>query len=68
VITRIDPKGACQGRAEVSDVILTIRDQPIDGVSTFAQLVNDLPGGRKVTLTVLDHRTGEIGALQVAVR
>ena len=69
MIARIDPKGAlAKAGLEVSDVILTIEDEPIDGVDTFVQLVNAVPAGQKITLTVLDHRTGEIGALQVPVR
>jgi serine protease Do len=69
MITRIDPKGTlAKAGLEVLDVIVTIGDKPIDGVDTFVQLVNALPSGRKVTLTVLDHRTGEIGALEVTVK
>jgi serine protease Do len=69
MIARIDPKGTlAKAGLEISDVILAVGDQPIDGVDTFIQLVNSLPTGRKITLTVLDHRTGEIGSVGVTIR
>jgi serine protease Do len=69
VITRIDPKGVlAKAGLEVSDVILAIGDEPIEGVDTFVRLVNALPAGQEIPFTVLDHRDGEIGAVGVTLR
>jgi serine protease Do len=69
VISRIDPRGVlAQAGLEISDVVLVIGDEPIDGVETFVRLVNALPAGREIPFTVLDHRDGEIGAVGVTLR
>jgi serine protease Do len=69
VITRLDPKGAfAKAGLEISDVILAIADEPIDGVETFVRLVSALPTGQEIPFTILDHRTGEIGAVGVSLR
>jgi serine protease Do len=53
---------------EVGDIILEINHQPIKGVEAFIQLVSVLKPGQKVTLLALDHRSGNMGNVQVAVR
>jgi serine protease Do len=69
VITRIDPGGVlARAGLEVSDVILAVGNEQIDGVDTFVRRVNALPAGRRIALTVLDHRTGEIGSLEVTIK
>jgi serine protease Do len=69
VITRLDPKGAfAKAGLEISDVIVAIADEPIDGVDTFVRLVTALPAGKEIPFTVLDHRTGEIGVVGVTLR
>lgn len=69
VISRLDPKGAfAKAGLEVSDVIMGIGDMTIDGAEAFVRLVNALPAGQKMSFTVLDHRTGEIGSAEVTIR
>ncbi len=68
-ISRIDPKGVlAKAGVEVSDVVLAIGDETIDGVDTFVRLVNALPSGREIPFTILDHRTGEIGLVGVTLK
>jgi len=68
-ISRLDPKGAlAKAGLEVSDVVLAIGDEPIDGVETFVRLVNALPAGQEIPFTILDHRTGEIGLVGMTLR
>ncbi len=68
-ISRLDPKGAlAKAGLEVSDVILAIGDEPIDGVETFVRLVNALPAGQEIPFTILDHRTGEIGLVGITLK
>jgi serine protease Do len=69
IISRLDPRGAfAKAGLEVSDVILAIGDEPIDGVDTFIRLVNALPAGQEIPFTILDHRTGEIGLVGVTLK
>jgi S1-C subfamily serine protease len=69
VISRIDPRGAfAKAGLEISDVVLAIGDQAIEGVDTFVRLVNALPAAQEIPFTVLDHRDGEIGAVGVTLR
>jgi Do/DeqQ family serine protease len=69
VITRLDPKGAfAKAGLEISDVIVAIADEPIDGVDTFVRLITALPAGQEIPFTVLDHRTGEIGIVGVTLK
>ena len=69
VITRLDPKGAfAKAGLEISDIVLAIADEPIEGVDTFVRLVSALPAGQEIPFTVLDHRTGEIGNVGVILR
>ena len=69
VISRLDPKGPlAKAGLEVSDVVLAIGDQPIEGIDAFVRLVNALPAAQEIPFTVLDHRDGEIGAVGVTLR
>jgi serine protease Do len=68
-ISRLDPKGVlAKAGLEVSDVILAIGDEPIDGVDTFVRLVTALPAGKEIPFTILDHRTGEIGLVGITLK
>jgi serine protease Do len=69
IITWIDSKGSL-GRAgfEVGDIILGIENQPIDNLQTFSELASSLQPRQKITLLVMDHRTGNVGNVQIAVR
>jgi serine protease Do len=68
-ISRLDFKGPLQGAGfEVGDIILAVNDQPIQGVETFASLVNLLKPGQKINLAALDHKSGQTGMVQVVVR
>jgi serine protease Do len=69
VISRLDPRGAfAKAGLELSDVILAIGDEAIDGVDTFVRFVNALPAGQEIPFTVLDHRDGEMGDVGVTLR
>jgi serine protease Do len=68
-ISRLDPKGAsAKAGLEISDIVLAIADEPIEGVDTFVRLVTALPAGQEIPFTVLDHRDGEIGAVGVTLK
>jgi serine protease Do len=69
VITKVDLKGPLGGAGfEVGDVILGIENQPIDGVSTFIAIASALKPKQAVTLIALDHRSGNVGTIQVTVK
>ncbi|HVN71577.1 MAG TPA: Do family serine endopeptidase [Desulfomonilia bacterium] len=53
---------------EVDDIILQIDDQPIDGVEKIISVVSVLKPGQQITVLVLDHRSGQTGYIQVAVK
>ena len=53
---------------EVTDMILAIDGQPGEGMDSFIDLVSALPPGKKVSLTVLDHRTRNTGNIFVVMR
>jgi serine protease Do len=68
-ISRLDPKGTfAKAGLEISDVILAIGDQAIEGVDGFVRLITALPAGQEIPFTVLDHRDGEIGAVGVTLK
>jgi serine protease Do len=68
-ISRLDPKGAfAKAGLEISDIVLAIGDQAIEGVDGFVRLVTALPAGQEIPFTVLDHRDGEIGAVGVTLK
>jgi len=69
IITSINPKGPL-GKAgfEVGDIILEINGQPIINVESFVQLLVTLKANQKITLLALDHRSGNMGYVQVVVK
>jgi len=68
LIDWVDPKGPL-GKIgfEVGDIILAVDGQPAEDVETFTNMVDSIPHGRKITLIVRDHRSGQVGSVQVAV-
>jgi len=69
MINQLEAKGPLRNAGfEVGDMILEINNQPIKGVEAFIQLVSVLKPGQKITLLALDHRSGNMGNVQVVVR
>jgi len=69
VITWEDSKGPLKEAGfEVGDMILAIDNQPIGNMESFVNLVSLLKPKQKITIVALDHRTGNTGSVQVAVR
>ena len=68
-VSRLDFKGPLQEAGfEVGDIILAINDQAIQGMETFAALVNLLKPREKITIAALDHKSGDTGMVQVTTR
>jgi serine protease Do len=68
-ISRLDFKGPLREAGfEVGDIILAINAQPIQGMETFTALVNLLKPQEKITISALDHKSGDTGMVQVTVR
>jgi serine protease Do len=53
---------------ERSDIILEINGEAVEGVDSFNSLLSTISSGRQVEMTILDHRTGRVGSLNVQVR
>jgi len=53
---------------EVGDIILEINGQRVESMESFIDLVNTLKPHQKIALLALDHRSGNIGYVQVVVR
>jgi serine protease Do len=69
VITWLDFKGPLREAGfELGDIILEIDNQPIGSMESFVLLVSSLKPHQKISVFVLDHRTGDTGTVQVAVR
>jgi serine protease Do len=69
MINQLEAKGPLQKAGfEVGDMILEVNSQPVKGVDAFIQLVSVLKPGQKIMLLALDHRSGNMGNLQVVVR
>jgi serine protease Do len=68
-ISRVDADGP-MGRMgfEVNDVILGVEGRPVEGVEDFVSIAASVRKGERMTLYVLDHRTGRTGNIQVEVR
>jgi serine protease Do len=68
VITRVDPKGPFgEAGLEVNDIILQVENLPIAGLEGFVSVMSALKPNQKITVTVLDHRTGNVGTLMVTL-
>ena len=69
VISQLEAKGPLRKAGfEVGDMILEINNQPIKGMEAFIQLVTVLKPDQRITLLALDHRSGNMGNVQVVVR
>jgi len=68
-ITRVDSNSAL-GKAglEVRDILLAIDDQQIASMEDLVHLVSALKPQQRITVSALDHRTGNTGELQVTLR
>ncbi len=63
-----DPKGPLRKAGfEVSDIILEVNYQPVQGVESFVDLVKSLQPQQQVILLALDHRSGQTGNVRVTV-
>jgi serine protease Do len=52
---------------EKNDVIVSINNVPVEGVSGFVSLVKALPAHQQAVIKAVDHRTGESGYVQVTI-
>ena len=62
----IDPKGPL-GKAgfEVGDAILSVNGQPIPGLESLVAILGEVKSHEKVTLVAVDHRTGQMGNVEI---
>ena len=68
-ITRVDPNGALgQAGVEVQDILLALDGQPIEGVDSLTVLIAGLKPHQRITVSALDHRSGNTGDVAVVVR
>ncbi|MEJ2170875.1 MAG: Do family serine endopeptidase, partial [Desulfobacterales bacterium] len=66
MIDWVDPNGPLGKKGfEVDDIILAVDGHPARDVETFIDLVDSVPHGNKIVLEVRDHRTGQVGSVQV---
>ena len=69
VITRVEFKSPLgEAGFEVGDIILEIDNQPVNGLDDFVALVSALRPKQKISILALDHRTGNVGTVEVTVR
>jgi serine protease Do len=68
-ISWVDSKGALgEAGFEVGDIILGIENQPITGLDNFIELVSAVKPNQKITILALDHRSGNVGNVQVIAK
>jgi serine protease Do len=68
VITRVDPKGPFgQAGFEVGDMILQVDNLPVMGLDGFVSVMSALKPNQKISVTALDHRTGNVGTITVSL-
>ena len=68
VITWVDPKGPFgEAGFEVDDMILQIDNLPIIGLDGFVSVMGALKPNQKISVTALDHRTGNVGTITVTL-
>lgn len=69
IITSVERGGPLdQGGFEVNDGILGINDHPVAGVEGLSVILDTLEPGQKISVTVLDHRTGGTGKIAITLR
>ncbi len=66
IVARVDPRGAfAKARLEAGDIILQVGDERIENLEQFATLLGSVPAHKKISLGVVDHRTGKTAIIQV---
>ena len=69
LIQWVDPTGPLgQAGFEVGDILLKINGQTIKDVNCLARFLGTLHPRQRIAIFVLDHRSGNTGYVQVAVR
>jgi len=69
VVAWLDKQGPLgQIGFEVGDIILELNGQRVEGMESFIDLVNTLKPRQKIAVLALDHRSGDIGYVQVVVQ
>jgi serine protease Do len=69
VIKWLDPNGPLfKAGFEINDIIIRINDQTIDSVEKFVSVISSLQQHQRITILVVDHRTGQTGYIQVELR
>ncbi|HOG16435.1 MAG TPA: trypsin-like peptidase domain-containing protein [Syntrophales bacterium] len=69
VITSLETSGALgEAGFEVGDIILAIDNRPVADLDAFVQLASALKPNSKAIVLGLDHRTGNMGNVEVTVR
>jgi len=53
---------------ERDDIILEVNGEAVEGVDSFNNILSTGSSGRQIEMTVLDHRTGRVGSLNLEVR
>ena len=68
MITWVDPKRPFgEAGFEVDDMILQIDNLPIVGLDGFVSLMSALKPNQKISVTAMDHRTGNVGTILVVL-
>jgi serine protease Do len=68
-IASLQPGGSlAKAGFEVSDIILTINDQPVKDEQSFVSLLETLKPRQSVQILALDHNSGQTAEVQVMVR
>jgi S1-C subfamily serine protease len=53
---------------EVDDIILGVDGQMVEDMDAFIGFISTIPKDQKVSLLILDHRTGSTGSLDVMLK
>jgi serine protease Do len=53
---------------ERGDILLEIDGEPVSGVDSFDYFISAIPPGKEIVITVLDHRTGNVGDINVKLK
>jgi serine protease Do len=68
-VTQVEPKGPLgQAGFEKGDIILEINGQSIGDLESFLELAGGLRPHARITLSAVDHATGETGQVRVTTR
>jgi serine protease Do len=68
-VTRVDFKGPLgEAGFEKDDIIVEINGQAVEGMEGFAQIVSTLQPKNQVTLSAIDHATGNSGDVTVTIK